>query len=184
MKRFYFIGESLSELHKAEAELEASGIPGSQIHICSNAEAAVDQTCRHSISSFMRTNVVHAAVLGALAGGLIAATLLLVARMAGWTETYGWWPFAFAAIVLLGFVTWEGGLFGIQSMNARLRQFRSEIGRGEHLLFVDIDHSEEKLLHDVLCRHPELMAQGVGRASPRWISRGQEYLTRFVHWAP
>src|SRR5271169_615015 len=119
MLRHYFVSDNLDDLEVFEEQLEAAGISTPQIHVLSRNDAAVHQHHHlHEVESFMKKDIVHSATRGALVGLCGFALILAVAYFAGWTRTaVGWMPFIFLALVLLGFWTWEGGLFGIQRPN-------------------------------------------------------------------
>ncbi|MDF1524216.1 MAG: molybdopterin-dependent oxidoreductase, partial [Trueperaceae bacterium] len=69
---------------------------------------------------FDATGGLHAAVDVARRFGVtLAAFVLALTYLAGWHETRaGWLPFVYLSILLLGFFTWQGGLWGIESPNA------------------------------------------------------------------
>ena len=77
--------------------------------------------------------------------------VLVVAYLAGWTESpAGWTPFIFLAVVLLGFCTWEGGLIGIQDPNHNFTRFEQALKDGKHVFFVDLEPGQEAILETVL----------------------------------
>src|SRR5690606_5155284 len=101
-----------------ERELETSGISTEQIHVLSEQDAALEHHHVHSVPSVLKTDVVNSGRRGLYIGLALAILVLLVAYFSGWTDSQaGWMPFIFLALILLGFSTWEGGLFGIQTPN-------------------------------------------------------------------
>lgn len=184
MKRFYYISDSLDELETIESELETSGISTEQIHILSNDDRDVAIHHLHSVSSFMKKDVVHSSLIGAIMGLIAAILVLVLAKMSGLPGTYTWVPFIFLAIILLGFCTWEGGLYGIQEPNKEFQRFKSELDRGRHILFVDVVAKQTNRLEAIAQSHPQLQAVGGGRSAPWFVVRGQELLRRWYQWGP
>jgi hypothetical protein len=171
MNRHYYISDDLDDLETVETELEANGISTEQIHVLSENDADVEQHHHlHDVPSFMKQDVVHSGEIGALVGVVLAALVLGVAYLLGWTESAaGWTPFIFLAIVVLGFSIWEGGFFGIQVPNAHFRNFGQKLKEGKHVFFVDVEPDQESVLDRVIGRHPTLQDAGTGTAAPHWI---------------
>lgn len=171
MNRHYYISDDLDDLETVETELEANGISTEQIHVLSEKDADVEQHQHlHDVPSFMKQDVVHSGEIGALVGVVLAALVLGVAYLLGWTESAaGWTPFIFLAIVVLGFSIWEGGFFGIQVPNAHFRNFAQKLKEGKHVFFVDVEPDQESVLSQVIGHHPTLQDAGTGAAAPHWI---------------
>ncbi len=184
MKRYYYISDDLDELEKIEHELEEAGIVTEQIHILSNRDDEVARHHVHSVTSIMKKDLVHSTLVGAAIGVVAAVLVLAIAALAGWPETWTWVPFIFLAIVLLGFCTWEGGLWGIQEPNHEFKRFNKALDDGKHILFVDIDPGEFESVDKITHSHPHIEDLGTGKSAPRWIVSGQNMFRRFLKWAP
>lgn len=184
MKRHYFISEDLEDLGAVEHELEDSGITKPQIHVLSINDAAVEQLQLNDVEAVLRKDVVHSMELGALIGVVAAGLVLLVSYLSGLPETVGWVPFAFLAIVALGFCTWEGGMFGIQVPHREFRRFVDALRKGKHVLFVDVDPPQEGVLAGVAARHPALEPAGDGSSTPRWVIEAQNKWQAFIKAMP
>lgn len=170
-RRHYYISDDLDDLESFEEELEAAGIDIVQIHVLSeDPEGVREHQHLHEVQDFMKKDVVHSGLFGAVIG-LIAATLALVIPYSlGWTATaVGWVPFAFLAVVLLGFCTWEGGLLGIHRTNHSFEQFRGALDAGRHVFFVDAEPDQEQILEQTRQRHPRIEPAGKGHAVPHWL---------------
>src|SRR5262245_25154162 len=117
MHRHYFISTDLDDLERFEEELERAGIANPQIHCLSLDDTSVENHHHlHEVAALMKKDLIHAGEYGLLIGVVAAALVLGVTRFAGWHESpAGWVPFVFLAIILLGFFTWEGGLWGGQA---------------------------------------------------------------------
>ena len=128
----------------------------------------------------MRKDLVHSSVIGALVGLIAAFVVLLVAELAGWTDSAaGSMPFIFLAVVLLGFFTWEGGLRGIETPNVRFRRFQDALEAGRHVFFVDLEADQEELLDRIRQRYPGIEFAGTGGGSPHWAVTMQHRVKRF-----
>ena len=178
MLRHYFIGDSLDDLEVFEEQLEAAGVSTPQIHVLSSNDADVaSHSHLHAVQSFLRSDVVHSTTLGALVGIAAFVLVLSVAYFAGWTNTAaGWMPFIFLAVILLGFCTWEGGLFGIQKPNHHFARFEQALKDGKHVFFVDLEPQQEALLDKLLSAHPQVELAGTGASTQHWIVTLQQRL--------
>lgn len=179
--RHFFISDDLDDLERLEEELEQAGIVTPQIHVLTQDDsAAAEHRHLHTVSALMKKDLIHSGLIGAAVGVCAAVLVLLVAWLTGWTETpAGWIPFVFLAIIALGFFTWEGGLFGIETPNAHFRGFEQALEQGRHVFFVDLEPERKALLEEIARRHPSLEPAGTGRASPHWIVRWQHRVKHF-----
>ena len=95
MKRFYFISDDLDDLERLEAELEDNGLQQPQIHVLSEDDAELARHRLNEVHSFMKTDVVHSAIRGAVLGMVAAFLALVVANLSGLPQAVGWAPFTF-----------------------------------------------------------------------------------------
>ncbi len=169
--RHYFLSDSLDELEATEKELEAHNIDYEQFHVLSLNDADVEKHDHmHEVPSLFKKDIVHSTELGALVGIVLSSLLLLIVSFTGLASYAGWTPFVFLAIVILGFCTWEGGLFGIQTPNQEFVRFDQPLQEGKHVFFVDVEVSQEQTLNEVLKHHPKLTFAGTGKAQTSlWI---------------
>jgi hypothetical protein len=173
------MSDDLQDLERLEMELENEGMVRPQIHVLTDHEAQLESYRLHEVSSLMRTDVIGQGLKGALIGALGFGLVILVAGVTGMAASFGWTPFVFLAIVVLGFCTWEAGFLGFQLPNRRFREFQ-----GKHVFFVDIRSGQELLLQRAVARHPGLQQVGKGEAMPWWLIALQERYQRFVRSAP
>ncbi|WP_027856962.1 hypothetical protein [Marinobacterium jannaschii] len=170
MNRHYYISDNLDDLESLEHELEEHGINIEQIHVLSEKNAEVEQHHLHEVTSLMKNDAVHSGEIGAAIGVLLAAIILGLSWLFGWTDTaVGWMPFIFLAIVVIGFCTWEGGFLGIQMPNSHFQRFKRALKRGKHIFFVDVEPEQEPLLDEIAHHHPMLKDAGTGSAVPHWV---------------
>ncbi len=181
MKRYFYIGDDLDDLERLEEELEAAGVVTPQIHVLTLDDSGAEHHQNlHQVTALMKKDIVHSALIGAAVGACAFVLVLVVAYLAGWTDTpAGWLPFVFLAVVLLGFFTWEGGLRGIESPNVHFERFQKVLEEGKHVFFVDLEPGQEAVLRKALENHPSLQSAGVGRAAPHWVVFWQYRAKRF-----
>ena len=185
MHRRYFISNDLQDLGILEKELIAAGIEPPQIHIYTHNDSGAENLQLHDVSSFTKRDVVRSGLIGMGLGMLAAVSVLLVAQTMGWVQSdVGWMPFIFLAIVLLGFITWEGGLRGIQEPNNEFLPFTNALAQGKHIFYVDIDADQAEMVTEIIARHPQLEAAGDGASTPSWLVYGQANFQRFIKAMP
>lgn len=183
MTRYFFVSDDLDELEKLEEELESTELVTPQIHLLTLDEGgAANHRHLHEVTALMKTNVLHSMLYGA-AVGLVASLIVLgVAHLAGWTQTAaGRLPFVFLAVIVLGFFTWEGGLWGIDTPNQSFRRFEEAIKSGRHLFFVDVlpGKGHRKILEKAVRKYPRIEPAGTAHGAPHWIVSWQHSLKRF-----
>ncbi len=170
MKRRFFLSDDLDELDRCEAELLEAGLGTPQIHVLSRDDAGVASRPHLTpVEAVLKKDVVRGTEVGAVIGMAGAALVLGAAWFTGVTASVGWVPFIFLAIIVLGFCTWEGGLFGIQEPHREFSRFDAELERGNHLLIVDVSSSDETLLDQVIATHPTVCLAGEGSATPELV---------------
>ncbi len=184
MKRHYYISDDLDDLEMVERDLETAGVTTPQIHVLSEDDAGVEQHHLHNVEAVLKKDVVHGTELGAVVGVVAGAAIILLAWFSGLTETYTWVPPIFLAVIVVGFCTWEGGLIGIQEPHVDFQQFQDKLHEGKHILFVDVDGNQEKILRSVVNRHPKLKGAGEGASTPGWVIGAQQKWAKFVQVAP
>jgi hypothetical protein len=181
MLRRYFISDDLDDLEVIEEQLESAGVSTPQIHVLTSHDAELDHHEHlHRVQSFMKKDIIHSTLIGAIVGVFACVLVLVVAYLAGWTQSAaGWVPFIFLAIVVLGFCTWEGGLVDIQRPNYHFARFEQAIKADKHILFVDLERDQETVLEKVLKSHPKLEPAGSERLRLHWVVEFQKKVPRF-----
>ncbi len=185
MVRHYYLSDDLDELEQVEKELLSKGFTTPQLHVLSENDADVQLHHLHEVESVLKKDVVHSTEVGFAVGVVGAILVLVVAYLMNWTASAaGWMPFIFLSIVVLGFCTWEGGFIGIQRPNVEFERFQSMLKEGKHIFFVDADRDQETTLNKLMTRHPKLIIEGVGEATPAWVVRSQEKYHKFMKSMP
>jgi hypothetical protein len=171
MLRHYFISDNLDDLEIFEEQLEAAGVSTPQIHVLSLSDGEVERHHHlHEVQSFMKNDIVHSTIRGAVIGLCASVMVLSTAYFSGWTDTAaGWTPVIFLGVVLLGFCTWVGGLTGIQKPNHNFARFEQALRDGKHIFFVDLKPNQEVVLEKVLESHPQVELAGTGSSAPHWL---------------
>ena len=185
MKRLFYITDSLDELETLEKELKSGGVSEPQFHVLSQQDAEVRHHGLREVEAVLKKDVVHSTELGAVVGIAGAALVLMIAYLSGWTESpAGWLPFIFLAIVVLGFCTWEGGLFGIQEPHYQFKRFQNALQAGKHVFFVDISDTQQNTLNQIIKSHPRLQSAGEGISTPEWVIEWQKNWNGFIKTMP
>jgi hypothetical protein len=181
MTRHFFISADLDDLERLEEDLEGAGVVTPQIHLLTLDDSGAENHHHlHKVTSLMKKDVIHSTIVGAAIGLCMSILVLVIVYAVGWTETpAGWLPFIFLAIIVLGFCTWEGGLFGIETPNLHFKRFSEALKGGKHVFFVDLEPKQGKILKDVVKKHSTVEAAGTGHAAPHWIVFWQHRLKHF-----
>ena len=171
LKRSYFTGPSLDDLELFEEQLEAAGISRPQIHVLSLDDKSLsDHPHLHEVQSFMKQDVVHKSILGAVFGSVLAMVMILMTFSFELVSTFeGWMPIFFLSVVILGFSTWLGGFIGIQTPNHKFARFEKILAEDSHVFFVDLAPDQEKILEQILKLHPNLDRAGTEEGPPYWL---------------
>lgn len=180
MTRNFFISTNLDDLEHFEQDLEQAGIVTPQIHVLTDHEEEAHEHHVHQVTPFMRSDVVHSALLGAAGGVVLALLVLLATFLSGlYATSIGVAPFIFLAVVVLGFCTWLGGFRGIQISNSHTRRFDQAVHEGKHLFFVDHPQGQHDVVEQVSARYPTVEMAGEARGAPDWIVFSQHRIKRF-----
>ena len=128
-----------------EQAIEKAGIAASQTHLLSKNYSHIEQHQHlNPVTSFMKRDVVHSTIVSALLGLLFSLGILLLAFLAGWTNTAaGWFPFLFLSVSTLGFFTWMGGLHGIQTPNHQFTAFIKTLIMANMYSLIDASYAHE-----------------------------------------
>lgn len=184
MQRYYFIDENLDDLEQVSAELEGAGIAKEQLYVLTQSDGEVDRRDFNYVWSILKKDTVRSAIIGSLIGIGLAWVVLVAAWASGLPETYTWVPFIFLAIVILGFCTWEGGLWGIQQPHHEFKRFEQELESGRHVLLVETDQEHAAALSAVAEQHPMLRQVGEGTPVPRLVRLVHILFNRYRRWGP
>ena len=184
MNRHYYISDDLDDLEAIKNELEAKGVSTPQIHVLSLDDAGVEGRDLHQVPSLMKNDAVRSAAKASIFGLIGAALVLFVAHLSGLTASIGWMPFVFLAVVVLGFVTWEGGMWGVQEPNVNFVRFQKALDAGKHVLYVEVKDDQEAVLKSVTDVHPRLEDAGVESAATDLLIGVENGVMKWAKWGP
>ncbi len=153
MQRHYYVSDSLETLELVEQRLHDDGIAKAQVHVLSDDHAEVERRQVNEVHSILRSDLIRSGLKGAALGLGLALLCLGTTALTGAHESLGWVPFIFLSIVLFGFCTWEGGLFGIQEKNSAFERFEQALTKGQHILMADVHSDEESILRQAVEAH-------------------------------
>jgi len=163
MKCIYYLAPTLYSAHAISDDLHTPGLDDFYLHVVAKNELGLQQLRIHSANYLETLDVIRDGVIGAGIGFL--AGLLGIALM-DYYDPFG--PdvplFVYAALIAAAtlFGAWEGGLFGIDSENKKLRQFHADIAAGKYLMLVYVRrHQEESVRAMMRDQHPEAQLVGI-----------------------
>lgn len=184
MKRYYFISDELDELGVIERELQGHGMTKPQIHVLSQDDDGLAHHHLNDVAPLLRKDVVRATAVAGVFGFLSAVLVMSFAVFSGATASIGWSPFVLLALVVMGLITWEGGMWGIQQPNSRFKRFQGALAEGKHILYVDVKPAQRSILMSVLERHPGLKSAGSEESPNGLLISAENGAQRFAKWAP
>ena len=184
MKRHYYLSNDMDDLEALEKDLISVGFEEEQIHVLSDDVANAEHHHLHSVNSLSRQDIIHSGFIGLFVGLICVLMVVSATYLFDLHVKTGWMPMIFLSVILFGFCTWEGGLWGIQKTNHIFQRFKTELGNGRHVFFVDTDKRQERKLADIIKKHTQLEVAGVGNATPKWIVSAHHQWHKFIHWAP
>jgi hypothetical protein len=165
MKCIYYLAPTLPSAHQISDDLHAAGINDFYLHVVAKDELGLKQQQIHSANYLETLDVIRDGYIGAAIGfvaGLIGIGLV------AWFEPFGpdvpssVYVALVAAATLFG--AWEGGLFGIDSENKKIRKFHAQIAAGQYLILMYVRKREEGTVRALMqSKHPEAELAGIDR---------------------
>ena len=177
MNRHYFVSGNLDELENISRELESKDITALQTHVLTLDDAALVGRGLHQVPSFMKSDAVRSALKASL-------LVILVAYLMDLPEQVGWLPFIFLAVVLMGFITWEGGMWGVQEPNAHFKRFQEVLAEGKYVFYVEVKEDQESALKLVIDNHPDLEHAGTEAVPTDLVLSVESGVSKFAKWGP
>ena len=165
MKCLYYLSPTLDISKKVSDDLHDAGQLDWYLHVISKDESGLMQKHIHS-SNYLETLDLFR---GTTIGGAIGFVLSLVAVMvAVYTQPFGTEVPTYAYLLFIAFLTlfgtWEGGLYGIDSENIKIKPFHDEIENGKYLVLVYADKEHESAIREMMKeKHPEAKLVGIDR---------------------
>ena len=164
MKCFYYLSPSLDSSKKISDDLHEAGLHDWYMHVVSKDEAGLKKRHIHS-SNYLETLDLPG---GTLVGGSIGFVVsLIVVGLAVQVEPFGFPLSPTVYLIMIGFLTlfgiWEGGLYGIDKQNRKIKPFRKEIEAGKYLFLVYIAKEKETTITNMM-EEKNPHAKQIGRA--------------------
>jgi hypothetical protein len=163
MKCIYYIAPTLPSVHRISEDLHAAGVNDFYLHVVAKDELGLTQQQIHSANYLETLDVIRDGYLGAAIGfiaGLVGIGLMQYFEPFGPDVPTVVYVALVAAATLFG--AWEGGLWGVDSENKKLRNFRAEIEAGKYLILVYVRKYQEATVRALMQeKHPEAKLAGI-----------------------
>jgi len=184
MRRFYYVGNDLSDLGKAAQDLHNAGFSEHQVHVLSQQDAELEKRRLHEVNPFAKRDILNAGLMGAAIGAVLATLILLSGVVFKAQSTLDWLPFVLLSVVVFFFSAWEGGFYGFQNSSAEFKRFGDSLARGYHVLLVDAEPCMREKIDHIMAYHASLLEAGEGAARPGWVIASQRNIEAFVKSMP
>lgn len=159
MKCIYYLAPTLASTHAISDDLHATGVEDYYLHVVCKDEAGLAREHIHSCNYLETLDIVRDGFIGASLGflfGLIGVGLMAYFQPFGPQVVVPMWVYGVLVGVATLFGAWEGGLFGIDSENKKLKRFHNDIEAGKYLILVYVRKKyEHKVRAMMQAQHPE-----------------------------
>lgn len=181
MKRYFYVGETLNDLVLLEQRLVKEGLSRLQMHLVSDSEAEAEELGLHQVASVLKKDIIYSMLMGFCVGVVISIVLLAIGTSLEIVTAEYSLASTFFALFIIGFCTWEGGLFGIQVPNRQYRRFSKALKQGHHVFFVDVAENQDQIVASVAKDYPQLEKAGSGKGEWQWIFSLRNAFYQYVH---
>ncbi|MBT8422295.1 MAG: hypothetical protein HKN56_02405 [Gammaproteobacteria bacterium] len=158
MKCLYYLAPTLKETHQISEDLHEAGVNDWFLHVVSKDEAGLKKEQLHSSNYLETLDLVRDGVIGANIGfiaGVIGAFLLMFFEPFGPDVVPAYVYLIIIAVATL-FGAWEGGLFGVDNENQKLKRFHDDIEAGKYLLLIYARRDQDEVIKGMMAsKHPE-----------------------------
>ena len=157
MKCMYYLAPTLQDTHQISDDLHDAGVNDWFMHVVSKDEAGLKREKLHSSNYLETLDLVRDGFIGANVGfiiGVIGAALMM------YLQPFGPNVPLYVYLILIGVATlfgaWEGGLFGVDTENQKLKRWKDQIEAGKYLILIYAHKGQgETIKAMMLDRHPE-----------------------------
>lgn len=161
-RRIYWLLPDLESARRTMDDLLLARIAEQHMHFVAREEA--DLTGLHPANVLQTSDVIRAAQMGLVVGG-IAGTLLGVLAAIFFPivgDKPQWGMVAVIAVLGGAFGAWSSSMIGVSTPSHRLKRFEPAIEKGEILLMVDVPRSRvEEIEARLQALHPEAHLEGI-----------------------
>lgn len=161
-RRIYWLLPDLESARRTMDDLLLARIAEQHMHFVAREEA--DLTGLHPANVLQTSDVIRAAQMGLVVGGIAGTVLGVLAAIffpiVGDEPQWG----MVAVIAMLGgaFGAWSSSMIGVSTPSHRLKRFEPAIEKGQILLMVDVPRSRvEEIEARLQALHPEAHLEGV-----------------------
>ena len=157
MKCLYYLAPTLDETHRISDDLHDAGVNDWFMHVVSKDEAGLRREKLHSSNYLETLDLIRDGFIGANFGfiaGVIGTGLLMYFQPFG----PGVPNFVYLVLILVAtlFGAWEGGLFGVDTENQKLKRFSDEIAAGHYLILIYARKGQGELVKEMMAKkHPQ-----------------------------
>lgn len=157
MKCLYFLSPTLDVSQKVSDDLHEAGLLDWYLHVISKDEQGLVQKHIHSSNYLETLDLFRGTTVGGGIGFLFGCLLV---GLAVYYEPYGAPLSTTVYFLIILFFTlfgiWEGGLYGVDSENQKLKPFHDDIEAGKFLILVYVAKEEEDAIVNMMKKkHPE-----------------------------
>jgi len=165
MKCLYYLSPTLDISKKVSDDLHEAGQLDWYIHVISKDETGLVQKHIHSSNYLETLDLFRGTTIGGLMGFVLSSIAVAIAY---YTQYFGDSFPTTAYLIFIAFFTmfgiWEGGLYGIDSENAKIKPYHDDIENGKYLVLVYVDKTQEEAITNMMNqKHPESSLVGVDR---------------------
>lgn len=153
MKCLYYLAPTLKETHRISDDLHEAGVNDWFLHVVSKDEAGLKKQQLHSSNYLETLDLVRDGVIGANIGfiiGVIGAALMMFFEPFGPNVPNYVYLIIVAVATLFG--AWEGGLFGVDTENQKLKRFHDDIEAGKYLLLIYARRDQDEVIKAMMAR--------------------------------
>jgi len=157
MKCMYYLAPTLQDTQRISEDLHDAGVNDWFLHVVSKDEAGLKRKKLHSSNYLETLDLIRNGFIGANIGfivGVLGSGLLIYFQPFGPNVP----AFVYLCIIVLTtlFGAWEGGLFGVDSENQKLKRFHDEIEAGNYLLLIYAHKGQGEAIKAMMAeRHAE-----------------------------
>lgn len=159
MKCLYYLAPTLNETNRISDDLHDAGVNDWFLHVVSKDEAGLKKEQLHSSNYLETLDLLRDGFIGANIGfiiGVIGSALMMFFEPFGPNVP----PYVYLIIIAVAtlFGAWEGGLFGVDSENQKLKRFSEDIEAGKYLLLIYARRDQEDVIKSMMqAKHPQAL---------------------------
>ena len=157
MKCMYYLAPTLDETHRISDDLHEAGVNDWFMHVVSKDEAGLKREKLHSSNYLETLDLVRDGFIGANIGfiaGVIGSGLLMYFQPFG--PNVPNFVYLILIVVATLFGAWEGGLFGVDSENQKLKRFHDDIEAGKYLILIYARKGQGEVVKEMMAaKHPQ-----------------------------